>query len=408
VSRARCRGCEAALPRPFLDLGRTPLANAFVRPEDAAAPEPTFPLAVAHCPRCQLVQLTDVVPAEALFSEYVYFSSYSDTALAHARATADALVERLGLGRHSRVLEIASNDGYLLQHFLARGVRVLGVEPAANVAAVAAARGIPTVSRFFGRPIVPEIRARFGAADLVIGNNVLAHVATVNEFLCAVAACLAREGSAIFEFPYVADLLDGVQFDTIYHEHVFYYSLSAVAALARRAGLDVVDAVHQPIHGGSLRVFLRHAGTAPATEAVAARLAHERAIGLSDPARYAEFRHAVAALQEELRTLLQTLRAAGKRIAAYGAPAKGNTLLNTSGIGRDLIEFTVDRSPHKQGLLTPGVRLPVRAPDALIAEMPDYTLILPWNIAEEIVAQQSAYVARGGRFVVPIPKPRVL
>lgn len=405
---ACCRGCGGVTPAPFLDLGRTPLANAFVHPERVQAPEPTFPLAVTHCPRCQLVQLTEVVAPEVLFREYVYFSSYSETFLAHARAMAAALAKRLRLRKGSRVLEIASNDGYLLQHFVARGMRVLGVEPATNVAAAAGARGIPTLGRFFDGAAATEIRATFGAADVVIGNNVLAHVPAVNEFLAAVATCLDGDGTAVFEFPYVRDLLDSVEFDTIYHEHVFYYSLSAVTALTGRAGLDVVDVAREPIHGGSLRVFLRHAGTAAAANAVAEMLAEERAAGLTDPTRYGAFSRDVIALQNELRALLRALRAAGKRIAAYGAPAKGTTLLNTCRIGRDLLDFTVDRSPHKQGLLIPGVRLPVRAPETLLAEMPDYTLILPWNLADEIVAQQEAYVARGGRFIVPIPKPRVL
>ncbi|HUF91274.1 MAG TPA: methyltransferase domain-containing protein, partial [Candidatus Limnocylindria bacterium] len=255
TAHTRCLGCGVALAPPFVDLGSTPLANAFVRPERAHLPDPAFPLAATRCPACHLVQLTDTVDPGALFSEYVYFSSYSDLFLAHARALAETLSERFALGPHRRVVEIASNDGYLLQYFQARGIPVLGVEPARNIAAAAMARGIPTLSRFFGSAAVEEIRAAAGAADVIIGNNVLAHVPDVNDFLAAVTACLAEEGAAVFEFPYVADLLDRTAFDTIYHEHVFYYSLSALAALATRARLEIFDVERQTIHGGSLRVF---------------------------------------------------------------------------------------------------------------------------------------------------------
>lgn len=408
TAHTRCLGCGGALAPPFVDLGSTPLANAFVRPERAHLPDPTFPLAAARCPACHLVQLTDTVDPVALFSEYVYFSSYSDLFLAHARALAETLSKRFALGPHRRVLEIASNDGYLLQYFQARGIPVLGVEPARNIAAAAVARGIPTLNRFFGPAAVEEIRASTGAADLIIGNNVLAHVPDVNDFLAAVTACLAEEGAAVFEFPYVADLLERTAFDTIYHEHVFYYSLSALAALATRARLEIFDVERQAIHGGSLRVFLRHRRGRAAEPAVAALLAAEQAAGLTGPAPYERFGHDVTRLRRELPALLRSLRASGHRIAAYGAPAKGNTLLNACALGRDLIEFTVDRSPHKQGLLTPGARLPVREPEALLREMPDYTVILPWNIADEIVEQQAAYLKKGGAFIVPVPIPRIL
>ena len=408
TARGGCLGCAGALPPPFVDLGATPLANAFVRPERAHVADPTFPLAVARCPACHLVQLTDTVAPDALFTEYVYFSSYSDVFLAHARALADALSARFRLAPDRRVVEIASNDGYLLQHFQARGIPVLGVEPARNIAAAAMARGIPTLNRFFGSSAVEEIRGSVGAAHVIIGNNVLAHVPDVNDFLAAVAACLADDGVAVFEFPYVADLLEGLAFDTIYHEHVFYYSLSALVALAARARLEVFDVQRQAIHGGSLRVFLRHrSGRAPG-HAVPALLSSEQAAGLTGPAPYERFGHAVARLRHDIPALLRGLRAAGHRLAAYGAPAKGNTLLNACAIGRDLIEFTVDRSPHKQGWLTPGARLPVHEPEALLREMPDYTVILPWNFADEIIGQQRAYLRKGGAFIVPVPAPRIL
>jgi SAM-dependent methyltransferase len=403
-----CRGCAAVLAPPFVDLGSTPLANAFVRPERAHVADPTFPLAVSRCPSCHLVQITDTVDPDALFSEYVYFSSYSDLFLAHARALADALTERFRLGPGQHVVEIASNDGYLLQYFQARGIPVLGVEPARNIAAAAVARGIPTLNRFFGAGAVDDIRASVGAADVIVGNNVLAHVPDVNDFLAAVAACLADDGAAVFEFPYVADLLARMAFDTIYHEHVFYYSLSALVALATRARLEVFDVERQQIHGGSLRVFLRHRrGRAP-EQTVTQLLRVEEDAGLTGPAPYERFGSDVARLRTEIPALLRSLRAAGRRLAAYGAPAKGNTLLNACGIGRDVIEFTVDRSPHKQGLLTPGARLPVREPEALLREMPDYTVILPWNLADEIIGQQRAYLKKGGAFILPVPAPRIL
>ena len=408
VSPRACLGCAAALGDPFLDLGSQPLANALLRPEDAARPEPRFPLAVAYCARCHLVQLTQTAPPEALFGEYLYFSSYSDTFLAHARAMADTLVARFGLGPRSRVLEIASNDGYLLKFVQAHGVPVLGVEPARNVAAVAQAHGVPTLARFFGPDVVEDVVRDFGRADVVVGNNVLAHVPDVNTFLGAVAAALAPAGAAVFEFPYLGDLLERTAFDTIYHEHVFYYSLAAVTGLAARAGLDVFDVERQTIHGGSLRVFMRRAGGGAAGPAVARLLAEENAAGLTSAVRYAGFRRDVQRVREDLVSLLRRLRGQGRRLAAYGAPAKGTVLLNACGIGTDLLDFTVDRSPHKQGRLVPGVRLPIRTPEDLLKEMPDFTLLLPWNLAEEIVAQQAAYVRKGGAFIVPVPIPRVL
>jgi SAM-dependent methyltransferase len=408
VSGRACLGCAAALADPFLDLGAQPLANAFVRPEDAARPEPRFPLAVAYCACCHLVQLTATAPPEALFEEYLYFTSYSDHFLVHARAMAAALVGRFALGPGSRVLEIASNDGYLLQFFLERGVPVLGVEPARNVAAVATGRGIPTLNRFFGPEAVDEIVDGFGRADVIVGNNVLAHVPAINAFFDAVAACLAPRGAAIFEFPYLGDLLARTAFDTIYHEHVFYYSLAAVAGLAARARLEVFDVEYQPVHGESLRVFVQHAGARPVAPAVPRLRGEEVAVGLTSAARYAGFSRDVARLCGDLVAKLRTLRGEGRRLAAYGAPAKGTVLLNACGLGTDVLEFAVDRSPHKQGRLVPGVRVPIRPVEDLLREMPDFTLLLPWNLADEIVAQQAEYLRKGGAFIVAVPAMRVI
>lgn len=403
-----CLGCGGILPEPFLDLGRTPLANSYLRPEQLDLPEESFRLAVAYCPLCHLVQLTDRVPPEKMFREYLYFSSYSDSFLAHARAMANSLIEKFGLDSTSRVLEIASNDGYLLQYFLERGVAVLGVEPARNIAAQAQRRGIPTLNRFFAEDAVGEILTRFGRADLIVGNNVLAHVPGINGFLAAVAACLKPEGCAVFEFPYLKELLDNTEFDTIYHEHVFYYSLSAVKGLAARAGLELFDVEFHPVHGGSLRALLQHHGRRAIQPAVTAMLAAEDASGLTSCGHYVSFGLRVEALRAGLIKLLKQLKGAGRRLAAYGAPAKGNTLLNYCGIRRDLLDFTVDRSPHKQGMLLPGSHLPILAPAELLARSPDYTLILPWNLADEIVGQQREYLRAGGRFIVPVPEPRIL
>ena len=408
MSRHACLGCAAALGEPFLDLGSQPLANAFLRPEDAGRPEPRFALAVVYCPRCHLVQLTETAPPAALFGEYLYFSSYSDHFLAHARGMAEALAARFGLGPGRRVVEIASNDGYLLQFFQARGVPVLGVEPARNVADVARARGIPTLTRFFGPDVVDEIVGGFGRAEVIVGNNVLAHVPGINPFLEAVRDCLAADGAAVFEFPYVGDLLEATAFDTIYHEHVFYYSLTAIAGLAERAGLELFDVERQPVHGGSLRTFLQRPGVRPVSPAVERLRAAEVRGGLTGAARYAGFAAAVDRLRRQITSQLRALRAEGRRLAAYGAPAKGTVLLNACGLGADLLEFTVDRSPHKQGRLVPGARVPIRPTEDLVKEMPDVTLLLPWNLADEIVAQQAEYLRRGGAFLVPVPAPRLV
>ena len=404
----RCLGCTAALPEPFLDLGETPLANAYVRPADAHLPERRYPLAVAFCPSCYLVQLTHTVPPEQLFSKYLYFSSYSDTFLAHARAMAEDLSTRFALGVNSRAVEIASNDGYLLQYFRALGVQVLGVEPAQNVARVAIERGLPTLTTFFGREAADQVLQTFGPADVLIGNNVLAHVPAVGDFLSSVRACLADDGVAVFEFPYVGTLLDNVEFDTIYHEHVFYFSLTAIERLAMHAGLTLFDVSRQAVHGGSLRVFLQAGNRHQRTPAVQELLDEERQAGLCRADRYRRFSEQVSILKATLIEQLQALKRGGAALAAYGAPAKGNTLLNACGIGTQLLDFTVDRSPHKQGLLLPGSRLPILHPEELIRRRPDVTLILPWNIADEIVAQQGRYLDLGGRFLVPVPRVREL
>lgn len=406
--RAACLGCSAPLPPAFLDLGVTPLANAYVKPENAGKPEPGYPLRVAYCPECHLVQLNEVVPPEDIFSEYLYFSSVSDSVVSHARRMVDSIANRFDLDSRSRVLEIASNDGYLLQFFQQRKVQVMGVEPASNIAEYATSRGIPTINRFFGTSAVEEIKATYGEAHVIIGNNVLAHVPTTNDFLLAVHDCLAPDGRAIFEFPHLLELLHHGEFDTVYHEHFFYLSLTAVSILARRAGLEVFDVERYSIHGGSIRVFLQRNPVHEISPRVQAMLEEEERDGLTSEARYQDFSAEVVTIRQELLSLLRTLKKDGKRVAGYGAPAKGNTILNYCGIGTDLIEFTVDRSIHKQGLLLPGSHIPILPPEALLREMPDYVLILPWNISDEIISQQRAYAQAGGSFIVPVPRPRVL
>jgi SAM-dependent methyltransferase len=403
-----CLGCGANSLRVFLDLGRTPLANSYLQAGIDYDREETFPLTVAYCENCHLVQLSATVAPEKMFSEYAYFSSYSDSFLEHVRLMAESYVKRFNLGRDSRVLEIASNDGYLLRHFKRYSIRVLGIDPARNIAAEANRRGIPTLCQFFGEGIAPDLVYEYGLANLIIGNNVLAHVPDVNGFLRATAVCLRPDGAAVFEFPYLRDLLDKTEFDTIYHEHVFYYSLSAIRNLARRAGLELFDVARQQVHGGSLRVFLQHPGARPIDSRVDQTLSEEEKAGLTGFERYVLFGGQVRALKNHLLSLLGELKRADKRIAAYGAPAKGNTLLNYCGIGRDLLEFTVDRSPHKQGMLLPGSHLPILPPEELLVRKPDYALILPWNLADEIVRQQSEYLRAGGRFIVPVPEPRIL
>ncbi|MDX2149528.1 MAG: class I SAM-dependent methyltransferase [Bryobacteraceae bacterium] len=408
TASAHCLGCEAPLPPPFLDLGVTPLANSYVRSDCAYLPDEQYPLAVSYCDLCHLVQLRDIIPPNTIFHQYLYFSSYSDSYLAHARAMADTLITSLSLGEHSTVVEVASNDGYLLQYFQQKDIPVLGVEPAENIARAAAERGIPTLNCFFNTTAVPHVLARAGRADLIVGNNVLAHVPAINDFLAAARSCLKPTGTAVFEFPHLLQLVRNVEFDTIYHEHFFYYSLHAVRRLAERCGLEVYDVSCQEVHGGSLRVFLQQQRYHPISPAVQAILEEELTEGLTRPDRYAQLSGRIEALRRDLISLLTTLRDGGNRIAGYGAPAKGNTLLNYCGIGPDLVCYTVDRNPHKQGCYLPGSRIPIHEPGRLLVDQPDYVLILPWNLTSEIVAQMGEYTRRGGRFIVPVPVPRIM
>jgi len=405
-----CRGCGAPLEHLFVDLGSSPLANSYVEPERLGEPEPFYPLAVRLCTSCWLCQLPEAASPAEIFGDYAYFSSYSTSWLEHARRYVEAMSARFGLGPGHQVVEIASNDGYLLRWFRERGVPVLGVEPAANVAAAARELGIPTEVRFFGLATARDLVARGLAADLALGNNVLAHVPDLADFVAGVAALIKPSGLATFEFPHLVRLVAENQFDTIYHEHFSYFSLVAVERVFARQGLELFDVEELPTHGGSLRVYVqrRGAGGRPVAARVGELAARERALGVETLAWYQAFAERVRETKRGLLEFLIDARRAGKVVVGYGAPAKGNTLLNFCGVRTDFLDFTVDRSPHKQGRYLPGTRIPIRAPEAILETKPDYVLILPWNLRDEIVEQMAAVRAWGGRFVVAIPRVEVL
>jgi SAM-dependent methyltransferase len=407
-----CRSCSGGGLRPFLALGKTPLADALLRPEHLAAldehPEPTFPLDVAFCPDCSLVQITEEVPPQQLFVDnYLYFSSFSPMLLAHSKAHVDGLVSSRALGEDSLVVELASNDGYLLKQFLPHGVRVLGVDPAPDQAAAAREAGVPTVEEFFGVDVARRLRAEHGAADVIIANNVMAHVPQLNDFVGGIAELLADDGLVTVENPWVRDLIDHGEFDTIYHEHFCYYSCTSVDALVRRHGMFLNDVEYFPgLHGGTLRW---HIGKREdVSERARQMLELEHRSGVDTFAYYEDFAKRVEQTRSELLAMIEGLKAGGARIAAYGAAAKGSTMLNFVGLDTRLIDFVVDRNTYKHGTFMPGVHLPVRPVEALLDEQPDYCLILAWNFTDEIVEQQAEYRARGGRFIRPVPHPEVL
>ena len=405
---AGCRSCGADLHHSVVDLGRQPLANSYLTAEQLPEPEAVYPLHPYVCDRCWLVQLEEYPTPDDIFSDYAYFASYSDSWLEHARHYAHQIAEQLDLGPDNLVIEVASNDGYLLRNFVESGIPVLGIEPARNVADHAISIGVPTEVMFLGRESATKLRGRGIAGDLVVGNNVLAHVPDLNDFVAGLALLLAAEGTLTMEFPHVLRLLEERQFDTIYHEHYSYLSLTAVRTAFARHGLQLEDVEELSTHGGSLRIYCMHASAErPAQPSVAELLDVERQSGLLDVSTYARLGADASIVRRELLAFLESAQREGKTVAGYGAPAKGNTLLNFCGVTSELVRYTVDRSPHKQGLFLPGSHIPIHSPEHLLGERPDFVLILPWNLREEIVEQMAEVRDWGGRFVVPIPAVEV-
>lgn len=405
-----CRHCHTPLTRTFVDLGAAPPSNAYLKPEDLSGPETWYPLRVLVCEECWLVQTEDFAAADELFSpEYAYFSGVSSSWIAHTERYAEAMIARFGLGSDSRVVEVASNDGSLLEHFKDRGVPCLGIEPTASTAAAAWDRGIEAVEEFFGLALAESLVAREQRADLTAANNVLAHVPDINDFIGGFAHLLNPQGVATFEFPHLLRLVAENQFDTIYHEHFSYLSLIAVERAFKANGLSVFDVEELPTHGGSLRVLAQRSDTGRhvVTPAVEAMRQREEQAGLHTPDYYADFQPRAEEVKDALLRFLLDAKQQGKRVAAYGAAAKGNTLLNFAGIRPDLIDMVADRNPAKQGKYMPGSRIPIRTPEEVLATQPDYVLILPWNIADEVREQWSEITQWGGQFVTAVPALRI-
>jgi SAM-dependent methyltransferase len=404
----QCRSCGSPEGRLILDLGVQPLANNLLRPEDLMKPEPRFTLRLFVCPRCWLLQITDLVPPVELFSEYLYFSSFSETMLRHAREAAQRYIREFSLGADSLVIEVASNDGYLLRNFRDAKVPCLGIEPAANIAAVAREQGIESLVEFFGQDLAQRLASEGRQADLILGNNVFAHAPDVNDFVAGLRTLLKPRGRVVLEFPHGLEMLEQTEFDTIYHEHVFYFTLQALGPLFARHGLEIFHVERLPIHGGSLRLFAAQRGAWPVNGSVAALLREEQEKGVASLSLYDGFTEKVAGIKRDLLAMLERLEREGKTLAAYGASAKGSTLLNYCGLGNGRLQFVADRSGYKQGRLTPGTHIPIVAAEELARRRPDCTLLLTWNFAEEILAQQQAYRDAGGRFILPIPEVRLL
>lgn len=411
MSQPNCRFCSAPLRRTFADLGISPIANAFVRVDQLNKMEPFYPLHAFVCEQCLLVQLDEFEGPEQIFNEeYAYFSSYSESWLAHAQRYCQKMVPRLGLNQNSLVIEIASNDGYLLQYFVEMGIPVLGIEPSSNVAEVASAKGIESWITFFSEEAARKLASKRRKADLLLGNNVLAHVPQLNDFVRGLKTALADHGVITMEFPHLLALIQFSQFDTIYHEHFSYFSFIAVKKIFEAHGLRIFDVERLETHGGSLRIFAAHSDSAKwqETAAVAKLLADEESAGLGNVESYSSFANKIDVIKRSLLEFLIDAKRQNASVVGYGAPAKGNTLLNYCGIRTDFVDYTVDRSPHKQGMYLPGTRIPIYGPEKIRETKPNYVLVLPWNLKDEIVKQMSGIREWGGKFVVPIPELRVL
>jgi len=406
-----CRFCRAPLRHTFVDLGMSPLCQRHLRPEQLSEMEPFYPLHAWVCSECFLVQIEEVVPPQEIFGDgsYAYFSSFADSWLRHAAQYVELVSERFGLGPKSLVVEVASNDGYLLQNFVRRGIPVLGIEPASNTAEAAVRKGVPTLVRFFGAATAMDVVEQHGRASLLLGNNVLAHVPDINDFVSGLAILLAPDGVLTMEFPHLMQLVEHNQFDTIYHEHFSYFSLLSVERIFGAHGLTVFDVDELTTHGGSLRIYAKHDtdNTHPVTAAFEELRARELAAGVNGLAYYASFSDRVKETKRRLLDFLIDARRRGKSVAGYGAPGKGNTLLNYCGIRTDFLDFTVDRNPYKHGRFTPGTHIPIYPPARLRDARPDYVVILPWNLRDEIMSQHSYIREWGGQFVIPIPELRV-
>ena len=407
--RGACRSCGATLTHIVTDLGMSPLCESYLRSDQLNAMEPFYPLVVYVCDQCFLVQLQEYVSREDIFREYAYFSSYSDSWLDHCRRYAEQMVHQLGLTRQHFVVEVASNDGYLLQYFVRRGIPCLGIEPARNVADVALTNGIPTLPEFFGVEVATRLAAEGKQPDLLLGKNVLAQVHDLNDFVAGLKILLKPRGTITIEFPHLMRLIEGNQFDTIYHEHFSYFSFLSAEAVFATHGLTLFDVEEVPTHGGSLRVYARHDHDTTRPLSERARLLRQREVsaGVATLPYYEAFDARVKAAKRKLLSFLISARAAGQTVVGYGAPGKGNTLLNYCGIRTDLVDYTVDRSPHKQGKFLPGTHIPIYGPERIFETRPDYVLILPWNLQHEIMKQMSGVREWGGRFVVPIPEVAV-
>jgi 2-polyprenyl-3-methyl-5-hydroxy-6-metoxy-1,4-benzoquinol methylase len=410
MTQALCRFCKTGLNHTFLDLGMSPLSNAYLKPEQLNQAEKFYPLHAYVCKQCLLVQLEEFESPDRIFSDYAYFSSYAESWLRHAQAYTEQMLERFGFNTSSQIVEIASNDGYLLQFFHAKGIPVMGIEPAANVAQVAESKGIPTVVKFFGADTARELARQGKHADLLLGNNVLAHVPDLNDFVAGMEILLKPKGILTMEFPHLLQLMEQNQFDTIYHEHFSYFSFATVKTIFAAHGLTLFDVEELPTHGGSLRIYAKHKDYSgiDVCKRVQTLIDRENQAGLDKIATYAQFGAKVMETKRKLLSFAIAAKNANKSIVGYGAAAKGNTLLNYCGMRADFLDYTCDRSPYKQGLFLPGTHIPILHPDQIAETKPDYVLILPWNLKEEICNQLSYIREWGGKFVVPIPEVEVL